>query len=103
MVNYRGSTGYGQQFPTRSSEIKMATKPRCLYGGVRLAPLSVAGHDRIGVEGVVRGPTERLAHHSDPHLQGGYPDRRNRNLVSYNYMTYYNQYEQMNLASSSPR
>ncbi len=98
MVNYRGSTGYGQKFADAVFGDQNGNEAQdVLYGlsaAMRRNPW--IDRDRIGVEGVSYGGqlSDWLITQTNI-FKAAIPIAGISNLVSYNYMTYYNQYEQM--------
>ena len=79
MVNYRGSTGYGQAFADAVFGDQNGNEAQdVLYGvdaALRRNPW--IDRDRLGVEGrQLRRPAHALADHADAHLQGRHPARR---------------------------
>ena len=98
MVNYRGSTGYGQQFADAVFGDQNGNEAQDVLYGVSAALRRYLwlDHDRIGVEGVSYGGQLSAWLITQTHLfRAAIPIAGITNLVSYNYMTYYNQYEQM--------
>jgi dipeptidyl aminopeptidase/acylaminoacyl peptidase len=97
-VNYRGSTGYGQKFAdavfadqdgNEGQDVLYAVSAavrRCLW----------IDRERMGIEGVSYGGqlTDWLITQTNE-FKAAVPIAGIANLVSYNYMTYYNQYEEM--------
>ena len=98
MVNYRGSTGYGQTFTDAVFGDQNGNE-----GQDVLYALSAAmrrnqwiDRDRLGVEGTSYGGQLSAWLITQTSLfKAAIPTAAIINLVSYNYMTYYNQYEQM--------
>lgn len=98
MVNYRGSTGYGQAFTDAIFADQNGNEAQDV-----LYALSAAmrrhlwiDRDRLGVEGGSYGGqlTDWLITQTNM-FKAAIPAAGISNLISYNYMTYYNQYEQM--------
>lgn len=98
LVNYRGSTGYGQKFADAVFGDQNGNEAQDV-----LYALSAAmrrnlwiDRDRLGVEGVSYGGqlSDWLITQTNI-FKAAIPIASIANLVSYNYMTYYNQYEQM--------
>jgi len=98
MVNYRGSTGYGQAFADAVFADQNGNEGQdVLYGlsgAMRRYPW--IDRDRLGVEGTSYGgqlstwlPTQTNI------FKAAIPTAAITNIISYNYMTYYNQYEAM--------
>ena len=98
MVNYRGSTGYGQGFADAVFADQNGNEGQdVLYGlsgAMRRYPW--IDRDRLGVEGTSYGgqlstwlPTQTNI------FKAAIPTAAITNIISYNYMTYYNQYEAM--------
>ena len=97
-VNYRGSTGYGQKFADAVFGDQNGNEGQdVLYGvsaAVRRNPW--IDRERLGIEGVSYGGqlTDWLITQTNE-FKAAIPVAGISNLVSYNYMTYYNQYEEM--------
>lgn len=97
-VNYRGSTGYGQRFADAVFGDQDGNEGQdVLYGvsaAVRRNPW--IDRERMGIEGVSYGGqlTDWLITQTNE-FKAAVPIAGIANLVSYNYMTYYNQYEEM--------
>ena len=97
-VNYRGSTGYGQKFADAVFGDQDGNEGQdVLYGvsaAVRRNPW--IDRERMGIEGVSYGGqlTDWLITQTSE-FKAAVPIAGIANLVSYNYMTYYNQYEEM--------
>jgi len=97
-VNYRGSTGYGQKFADAVFGDQNGNEGQdVLYGvsaAVRRNPW--IDRERMGIEGVSYGGqlTDWLITQTNE-FKAAVPTAGIANLVSYNYMTYYNQYEEM--------
>jgi len=97
-VNYRGSTGYGQKFADAVFDDQNGNEGQdVLYGvsaTVRRNPW--IDRERMGIEGVSYGGqlTDWLITQTNE-FKAAVPIAGISNLVSYNYMTYYNQYEEM--------
>ncbi len=98
MVNYRGSTGYGQNFADAVFGDQNGNEAQDVIYGVSAALRRNIwlDHDRLGVEGVSYGGqlSDWLITQTSM-FKAAIPIAGISNLVSYNYMTYYNQYEQM--------
>ncbi len=97
-VNYRGSTGYGQKFADAVFADQDGNEGQDVLYGVSAA---VRRHpwidrERLGIEGVSYGGqlTDWLITQTNE-FKAAVPIAGIANLVSYNYMTYYNQYEEM--------
>ncbi len=97
-VNYRGSTGYGQKFADAVFGDQNGNEGQDVLYGVSAA---VRRHpwidrERMGIEGVSYGGqlTDWLITQTNE-FKAAVPIAGIANLVSYNYMTYYNQYEEM--------
>ena len=97
-VNYRGSTGYGQAFADAVFADQNGNEAQdVLYGvsaAIRRYPWIDA--ERMGIEGVSYGGqlTFWLITQTRE-FKAAVPTAGITNLISYNYLTYYNQYEQM--------
>ncbi|HLG95812.1 MAG TPA: S9 family peptidase [Bryobacteraceae bacterium] len=98
MVNYRGSTGYGQKFTDAVFGDQNGNEAQdVLYGvSAALRRNMWIDRDRLGIEGVSYGGqlTDWIITQSNI-FKAAIPTAGISNLISYNYMTYYNQYEQM--------
>jgi dipeptidyl aminopeptidase/acylaminoacyl peptidase len=98
MVNYRGSTGYGQPFGNAVFGDQNGNEAQdVLYGlSAALRRYLWIDRDRLGVEGRSYGGqlTAWLITQTNI-FKAAVPMAAITNLISYNYMTYYNQYEQM--------
>ena len=98
MVNYRGSTGYGQKFADGVFGDQNGNEAQdVLYGlSAALRRNLWIDRDRLGVEGVSYGGqlSDWLITQTSI-FKAAIPIAGISNLVSYNYMAYYNQYEQM--------
>ena len=98
MVNYRGSTGYGQAFTDAVFGDQNGNEAQdVLYAlSAALRRNLWIDRDRLGVEGVSYGGqlTNWLITQTSI-FKAAIPIAGISNLISYNYMTYYNQYEQM--------
>jgi dipeptidyl aminopeptidase/acylaminoacyl peptidase len=98
MVNYRGSTGYGQKFADAVFRDQNGDEAQDVLYGVSAAMRRYAwiDRDRLGVEGVSYGGelTAWLTTQTNI-FKAAIPTAAIINLISYNYMTYYNQYEAM--------
>ncbi len=97
-VNYRGSTGYGQAFADGVFRDQNGDEAQdVLYGvnaAIRRNPW--IDRDRLGIEGGSYGGQLTAWLITQTHIfKAAIPNRAIINLVSYNYMTYYNQYEEM--------
>ena len=98
MVNYRGSTGYGQAFADAVFGDQNGNEGQDVLYGVSAAMRRNLwiDRDRIGVEGVSYGGQLSAWLVTQTRLfKSAIPTVAIINLVSYNYTTYYNQYEQM--------
>jgi dipeptidyl aminopeptidase/acylaminoacyl peptidase len=98
MVNYRGSTGYGQKFTDAIFADQNGNEAQdVLYGlSAALRRNPWIDRDRLGIEGASYGGqlTGWLVTQTSI-FKAAIPKWAIINLISYNYMTYYNQYEQM--------
>jgi dipeptidyl aminopeptidase/acylaminoacyl peptidase len=98
MVNYRGSTGYGQKFADAVFGDQNGNEAQDVLYGVSAALRRYLWLDpnRMGVEGVSYGGqlSDWLITQTNI-FKAAIPIAGISNLISYNYMTYYNQYEQM--------
>ena len=98
MVNYRGSTGYGQKFADAVFGDQNGNEAQDVIYAVSAALRRNLwiDRDRLGVEGVSYGGQLSAWLVTQTNIfKASIPTAAIINLVSYNYMTYYNQYEQM--------
>jgi dipeptidyl aminopeptidase/acylaminoacyl peptidase len=97
-VNYRGSTGYGQKFADAVFGDQDGNEGQDILYGVSAAIRRYLWIDRerMGIEGVSYGGqlSDWLITQTNE-FKAAIPIAGISNLVSYNYMTYYNQYEEM--------
>jgi len=97
-VNYRGSTGYGQKFADAVFRDQDGDEGQDVLYGVSAALRRYLWIDRerLGIEGVSYGGqlTDWLITQTNE-FKAAVPIAGIANLISYNYMTYYNQYEEM--------
>jgi dipeptidyl aminopeptidase/acylaminoacyl peptidase len=97
-VHYRGSTGYGQKFADAVFGDQDGNEGQDVLYGVSAAVRRYLWIDRerLGIEGVSYGGqlTDWLITQTNE-FKAAIPTAGIANLVSYNYMTYYNQYEEM--------
>jgi dipeptidyl aminopeptidase/acylaminoacyl peptidase len=97
-VNYRGSTGYGQNFADAVFGDQDGNEGQDVLYGVNAAVRRYLWIDRerMGIEGVSYGGqlSDWLITQTNE-FKAAIPIAGISNLVSYNYMTYYNQYEEM--------
>ena len=97
-VNYRGSTGYGQAFADAVFRDQNGDEAMDVLYGVSAA---IRRHlwidrERLGVEGgSYGGQLSAWLVTQTQMFKAAIPLAAITNLVSYNYMTYYNQYEEM--------
>ena len=98
MVNYRGSTGYGQAFTDAVFADQNGNEAQDVLYSVSAAVRRNLwiDRDRLGVEGTSYGGqlSDWLITQTNM-FKAAIPTAGISNLISYNYMTYYNQYEQM--------
>jgi dipeptidyl aminopeptidase/acylaminoacyl peptidase len=98
LVNYRGSTSYGQAFADAVFGDQNGNEAQDVLYGVSAALRRNLWIDRerIGCEGTSYGGQLTAWLITQTRLfKAAIPQAAIVNLVSYNYMTYYNQYEQM--------
>jgi dipeptidyl aminopeptidase/acylaminoacyl peptidase len=97
-VNYRGSTGYGQKFADAVFRDQDGDEGQDVLYGVSAAIRRYLWIDRerMGIEGVSYGGqlSDWLITQTSE-FKAAIPTAGISNLISYNYMTYYNQYEEM--------
>ena len=97
-VNYRGSSGYGQKFADAVFGDQDGNEGQDVLYGVSAAVRRYLWIDRerMGIEGVSYGGqlTDWLITQTNE-FKAAVPIAGIANLISYNYMTYYNQYEEM--------
>lgn len=97
-VNFRGSTGYGQKFTDAVFGDQNGNEAQdVLYGlSAALRRNLWIDRDRLGVEGgSYGGQLSAWLITQTSIFKAAIPLAAITNLISYNYMTYYNQYEQM--------
>jgi dipeptidyl aminopeptidase/acylaminoacyl peptidase len=98
MVNYRGSSGYGQKFADAVFGDQNGNEGQDVLYAVSAAVRRNLwlDRDRMGIEGISYGGqlTDWLITQTKE-FKAAIPLAGISNLVSYNYMTYYNQYEEM--------
>ncbi|HEX7792812.1 MAG TPA: S9 family peptidase [Vicinamibacterales bacterium] len=98
MVNYRGSTGYGQAWADAIFRDQNGDEAFDVLNGVNAAIRRNPwiDRDRLGIEGGSYGGQLTAWIITQTNMfKAAIPNRSIINLVSYNYTTYYNQYEQM--------
>jgi len=98
MVNFRGSTGYGQAFTDAIFADQNGNEAQDVVYGISAAMRRYPwiDRDRLGVEGVSYGGQLSAWLITQTNMfKAAIPIAAITNLISYNYMTYYNQYEQM--------
>jgi dipeptidyl aminopeptidase/acylaminoacyl peptidase len=98
MVNYRGSTGYGQAFADAVFGDQNGNEGQdVLYGvSAALRRYPSIDRDRLGVEGTSYGGQLSTWLITQSNIfKAAIPTAAITNIISYNYMTYYNQYEAM--------
>ena len=97
-VNYRGSTSYGQKFSDAVFGDQDGNEGQDVLYGVSAAVRRYlwVDRERLGIEGVSYGGqlTDWLITQTNE-FKAAIPTAGITNLISYNYMTYYNQYEEM--------
>src|ERR1700757_3139663 len=97
-VNFRGSTGYGQKFADAVFGDQNGNEAQDILYGVSAAVRRNlwVDRERMGIEGVSYGGqlTAWLITQTNE-FKAAIPTAGIANLVSYNYTTYYNQYEEM--------
>jgi dipeptidyl aminopeptidase/acylaminoacyl peptidase len=97
-INYRGSTGYGQKFADAVFGDQDGNEGQDVLYGVSAATRRYLWIDRerMGLEGVSYGGqlSDWLITQTNE-FKAAIPTAGIANLISYNYMTYYNQYEEM--------
>jgi dipeptidyl aminopeptidase/acylaminoacyl peptidase len=98
MVNYRGSTGYGQAFTDAVFGDQNGNEAQDVLYGLSAAMRRNLwiDRDRLGVEGGSYGGQLSAWLITQTNIfKAAIPAAAIINIISYNYMTYYNQYEQM--------
>jgi dipeptidyl aminopeptidase/acylaminoacyl peptidase len=98
MVNYRGSTGYSQAFSDAVFADQNGNEGQdVLYGvSAALRRYPWIDRDRLGVEGTSYGGQLSTWLITQTNIfKAAIPTAAITNIISYNYMTYYNQYEAM--------
>jgi dipeptidyl aminopeptidase/acylaminoacyl peptidase len=98
MVNYRGSTGYGQAFADAVFGDQNGGEGQDVLYGVSAAIRRYPWIDRnrLGVEGTSYGGQLSTWLITQTNIfKAAIPTAAITNIISYNYMTYYNQYEAM--------
>jgi len=98
MVNYRGSTGYGQAFTDAVFADQNGNEGQDVLYGLSAAMRRHLWIDRerLGIEGTsYGGQLSAWLITQTGMFKAAIPTAAITNIISYNYMTYYNQYEQM--------
>ncbi len=98
MVNYRGSTGYGQAFTDGVFADQNGNEGQDVLYGLSAAMRRNLwiDRDRLGIEGTSYGGQLSAWLITQTNMfKAAIPTAAIINIISYNYMTYYNQYEQM--------
>lgn len=98
MINYRGSTGYGQAFTDAVFADQNGNEGMDVLYGVNAALRRYPWVDqnRLGIEGTSYGGQLSAWLITQTHMfKAAIPTAAITNIISYNYMTYYNQYEAM--------
>jgi len=98
MVNYRGSTGYGQAFADAVFADQNGNEAQDVLYGVSAAIRRYPwiDRDRLAVEGTSYGGQLSTWLITQTNIfKAAIPTAAITNLISYNYTTYYNQYEAM--------
>jgi dipeptidyl aminopeptidase/acylaminoacyl peptidase len=98
MVNYRGSTGYGQAFADAVFQDQDGNEAQDVLYGVSAAIRRYPwiDRDRMGIEGTSYGGQLSMWIPTQTNIfKAAIPTAGISNIISYNYMTYYNQYEAM--------
>ena len=98
MVNYRGSTGYGQKFADAVFADQNGNEAQDVLYGVSAAirRFPWIDRDRLGVEGTSYGGQLSAWLITQTNIfKAAIPTAAITNIISYNYTTYYNQYEAM--------
>src|SRR5277367_5286735 len=98
MINYRGSTGYGQAFNDAVFGDQNGNEGMDVLYGVNAALRRYPWIDqnRLGIEGTSYGGQLSAWLITQTHMfKAAIPNAAITNIISYNYMTYYNQYEAM--------
>ena len=98
MVNYRGSTGYGQAFADAVFGDQNGNEGQDVLYGVSAAVRRYPwiDRDRLGIEGTSYGGQLSTWLITQTNIfKAAIPTAAITNIISYNYMTYYNQYEAM--------
>ena len=98
MINYRGSTGYGQAFADAVFQDQNGNEGQDVLYGVNAATRRYPwiDRDRMGIEGTSYGGQLSMWLPTQSNIfKAAIPTAGISNIISYNYMTYYNQYEAM--------
>ena len=94
MVNYRGSTGYGQAFSDAIARDQNGGEAQDVLSGVdaALQPIRGSIRSRSASRAELRRPADELARDADGRFKAAIPAASISNLVSHNYMSVYHDY-----------